>query len=122
MLTKLLVTLLIIAGAIFYIRKPKVEQRSSSSVIEQGQGILFKYIAMAIAVVALLGSGAYWYWSWQSGNEIVHITIVSPNEENSQVYQVHKRDIGVSEITTVDGIKIRLSNQERVVIAPTVSR
>ncbi len=118
MFTKLLITLLVIAGAIFYIRKPKVEQRVTSSVMEQGQSILFKYVATAIAVLALLGSGAYWYWSWQAGNEIVSVTIVSPNKETSQIYQVHKRDLGISEITTVDGIKIRLSNQERVVIAP----
>ncbi|MCG9696352.1 hypothetical protein [Shewanella sp. Isolate11] len=121
MLTKLLITLLIIAGALFYIRKPKVESRRETAT-QQGQRLLFKYIAMAIVALALLGSGGYWYWSWQSGNEIVNVTIVSPNDGNSNIYRVHKRDIGINEITTVDGIKVRLSNQERVVIAPALSQ
>ncbi|QYK02819.1 hypothetical protein [Shewanella psychrotolerans] len=117
MLTKILVTLLVIAGALFYIRKPaSVTQMESAS--QLGQRILFRYIALAVVVLAVVGSGAYWYWSWQEGNEVVSVTIVSPAQEKTTIYQVHKRDIGVNELTTIEGVKVRLSNQERIIIAP----
>ncbi|MCE9678725.1 hypothetical protein LZP69_05885 [Shewanella sp. AS1] len=121
MLTKLLITLLVIVGALFYIRKPKVKQRSES-VSQQGQRLLFKYITMGLVTVTLLGSVGYWYWSWQDGQQIVNVTIVSPNDATSQVYRVHKRDIGLTEITTIEGVKVRLSSQERIVIAPASSK
>jgi len=34
---------------------------------------------------------------------------------------LRKKDIGVNEIKTLDGITIRLSNQERIVIADTIN-
>jgi len=115
-LTKILVTLLVIAGALFYIRKParaaKAERTS-----DVGKQILFRYVIYGLIAFSLLGSSGYWYWNWQDGNQIVDVTIVSPSIASSEVYQVRKRDIGNNMLTTVDGISIRLSTQERVIIA-----
>lgn len=117
MLTKLLVTLLIIAGALFYVRKPaRYEQTETAT--QFGQRLLFRYVAMGFVVFALLGSALYWYWTWQDGEQVVSVSIVSPLEDKVNIYQVHKRDIKDNELTTVDGIKIRLSTQERIIIAP----
>ncbi|WP_299797006.1 hypothetical protein [uncultured Shewanella sp.] len=116
MLTKILVTLLVIAGALFYIRKPARAVRAEKTA-DVGKQILFKYVVYGLIAFSLLASSGYWYWNWQDGNQIVDVTIVSPNIATSEVYQVRKKDIGNNMLTTVDGISIRLSNQERVVIA-----
>ncbi|WP_394205627.1 hypothetical protein [Shewanella waksmanii] len=116
MLTKILVTLLVIAGAFFYIRRPK-ENNQTQSTANIGQRMMMRYVLFAIIALSLIASGGYWYWNWQDGNQIVHVTIVSPLDANETVYQVHKKDIGHNQITTVDGLNIRLSNQERIVIS-----
>ncbi|QDF74983.1 MULTISPECIES: hypothetical protein [Shewanella] len=118
MLTKILVTLLVIAAAIAYLRRSKVEARQPTA-SQLGQRILFKYIAIGFAALALLGSGGYWYWSWREGNQVVYVTIVSPLQEVEEVYQVRKRDLQGESFTTIDGLKVRLSTQERIVIANT---
>jgi len=115
-LTKILVTLLVIAGALFYIRKPSAT-REKETAAQLGQRMIMRYVLFGLVSVSLLASAGYWYWSWQDGAKIVEVTIVSPIAESSAVYQVYKRDIKADEITTVDGINIRLSNQERVIIA-----
>jgi hypothetical protein len=120
-LTKLLITLLVIAGALFYIRKP-IAVRRIESASQLGQRIIFRYVALAIVVLAVIGSGMYGYWSWQEGEQIVSVTVVSPAQDKTIIYQVHKRDIGINEITTVEGVKVRLSTQERIIIAPKVSQ
>jgi len=115
-LTKILVTLLVIAGALFYIRKPARAAKAEKTA-DVGKQILFRYVIYGLIAFSLLGSSGYWYWNWQDGNQIVDVTIVSPNIASSEVYQVRKRDITNNMLTTVDGISIRLSNQERVIIA-----
>ncbi len=45
------------------------------------------------------------------------MTLVSPKEERREVYQVRKKDISTNELVTVDGLRIRLSSEERLMIA-----
>lgn len=116
MFIKIIVTLLVIVGALFYLRKP-VKEPKQQSTRDVGKQIMLRYIIFGLIAVSMLGSAGYWYWNWQDGNQIVEVTIVSPIVENSAVYQVRKKDILNQQITTVDGINIRLSNQERVIIA-----
>ncbi len=116
MFIKIIVTLLVIVGALFYLRKP-VNESKQPSTRDVGKQIMLRYIFSGLIAVSMLGSAGYWYWNWQDGNQIVEVTIVSPMLENSAVYQVRKKNILNNQITTVDGINIRLSNQERVIIA-----
>ncbi|WP_229381163.1 MULTISPECIES: hypothetical protein [Shewanella] len=116
MFTKILITLLVIVGAFFYLRKParlSVQTRT----VDVGKRIMLRYIFMGLIAVSMFGSTGYWYWSWQDGNQVVRVTIVSPLIDSTSVYQVRKKDILNNQITTIDGINIRLSNQERVIIA-----
>ncbi|MFT5788955.1 MAG: hypothetical protein ACI8SJ_001063 [Shewanella sp.] len=118
-LTKILVTLLVIAGAIFYIRQSKVSHTKERTQ-DMGKGIIIRFSLYIILSISLLASGGYWYWDWQDGNKVVSVTIVSPVSNDSVVYQVRKKHIANNEIITIDGIKVRLSNQERITIANTV--
>ncbi|GIU18355.1 hypothetical protein TUM4261_39060 [Shewanella sp. c952] len=119
MLTKILVTILVIAGAMFYIRQSKVSPAKERTQ-DMGRGIIIRFALYAIVSLSLLASAGYWYWDWQDGNKVVSVTIVSPMSDDSVVYQVRKKNITNNEITTVDGIRVRLSNQERIIVANTV--
>jgi hypothetical protein len=115
-LTKIIITLLIIFGAWFYLRKPKANT-STQGASRLGQEMMFKYVFYGFILISMLASGGYWYWNWQDGNQVVTVTIVSPLENSSMTYKVKKKDILSHEIKTLDGLNIRLSNQERVIIA-----
>jgi len=52
-------------------------------------------------------------------NTVVDVTISSPIEAMTASYKVRKKDIEAEKITTIDGIQIRLSNQERLAIKAT---
>lgn len=116
MLTKIIITLLIILGALFYLRKPTGSTKTQSA-SRLGNEMMFKYVIYGFILVSMLASAGYWYWHWQDGNQIVNVTIMSPLDKNSMTYEVRKKDISINEIITLDGLNIRLSSQERVIIA-----
>ncbi|MEZ9593820.1 hypothetical protein AB4298_04215 [Shewanella sp. 10N.261.52.F9] len=120
MLTKILITLLIIAGAMVYIRKPR-EKGVRASTKELGKNIKLRIGAYILVSLSLTATAGYWYWDWSDGNKVVSVTIVSPISDESVVYQVKKKDITSNELTTVNGIRIRLSNQERIIVAKSVT-
>ncbi|BAJ01703.1 hypothetical protein [Shewanella violacea] len=116
MLTKILITALVIVGAFFYLRKP-ARLPAQTEIEAEGKSIMLRYIFMGLIAVSMLGSTGYWYWNWQDGNQVVTVTIVSPIKDSTSVYHVRKKDIFNNKLTTVEGIHIRLSDQDRVIIA-----
>ncbi|MDF0535488.1 hypothetical protein KDN34_07805 [Shewanella yunxiaonensis] len=116
MLTKLLLTVLVVVFAWRMLAakrhinvNDKVNPKNSDSKIRK---YLFSFV---LGALALLGSG-FMAWQWFDGYTIVTVTLVSPTEARRDVYQVRKKDISANELVTVDGLKIRLSREERLVI------
>ncbi|ARD21289.1 MULTISPECIES: hypothetical protein [Shewanella] len=124
MLTKILVTLLVIAGAFAYIRSGRGTKVSNNDKLLAGENSPFfsRVVIYAMIAVSMLASAGYWGWTWYDDNTIVEVTISSPVEAMSASYQVRKKDIEAQRITTVDGIQIRLSNQERLTVKATESQ
>ncbi len=117
MLTQILVTLLVIVGAFMYLRSgrgSKVSRREALAV--ESSPFFSRAVMYAMIAVSMLASAGFWGWTWYDDNTIVEVTISSPVEAMSASYQVRKKDIEAQRITTVDGIQIRLSNQERVTV------
>lgn len=123
MLTKILITLLVIIGASFYLRKGRNVTKTEQAIRSQGrfggsQNPFFNRILVyGLIAVSMLATASYWGWNWYDENQVVTVQISSPMEAMSAVYQVRKKDIQARKITTIDGIEIRLSNQERVTIS-----
>ena len=117
MLTKILVTLLVAAIGWKVISS---RQRMSQAAPRQPAptpNIYTSKAAMAAAVLVIVAV-AIIGWQWWLGFEKVHVTIVSPQNGKVDTYVVRKRDIGENKIVTIDGITIRLSQEERIEIAP----
>lgn len=57
-------------------------------------------------------------WHWLDQQQIMKVTITSPMDDQSEIYQVKKKDIQENQIITIAGVKVRFSNQERITIAP----
>ncbi|WOT03906.1 hypothetical protein [Shewanella youngdeokensis] len=118
MLTKIIVTLLVIVGAIFYLRQSKVSQTKATTQ-DMGKGMIVRFSLYTALSLSLIASAGYWFWDWQDGNEVVSVTIVSPMKDEVVIYHVRKKDIAKDEIVTTDGIRVRLSSQERIIVAST---
>ncbi|WP_348272997.1 hypothetical protein [Shewanella aestuarii] len=122
-LTKILITLLVIIGASFYLRKGRKVSKTEQAIADQGrfggsQNPFFnRVLVYGLIAVSMLATAAYWGWNWYDENQVVTVQISSPIAAMSATYQVRKKDIHASKITTLDGIEIRLSNQERVTIS-----
>jgi|TARA_R110001592_G_scaffold165315_1_gene399566 TRAP-type C4-dicarboxylate transport system permease small subunit len=122
-LTKILVTILVILGAIVYLRRGRGHKvnRIADMADAQKSPLLSRVIIYTMIAVSMLASAGYWGWSWYDDNTVVEVTITSPIEAMTNSYKVRKKDIEAQRITTVDGIQIRLSNQERLTIKTTNS-
>ncbi len=122
MLTKILITVLVIVAAMLYIRRPKEQSQSTRlNTKELASNIKLRVVGYILIALSLIATAAYWYWDWNDSRQVVSVTIVSPVSDESVVYQVRKKDITSNEITTINGIRIRLSNQERIIVANPVN-
>jgi hypothetical protein len=120
---KIIITLLIIIGASFYLRRGKPSiSRTAQAVTEHSPHPIFnKMVMYGLITVCMLSTAAFWGWGWYDDNQIVTVQISSPIEAMSTQYQVRKKDIHARKITTIEGIEVRLSNQERVTISTSTS-
>ncbi|MCT8985400.1 hypothetical protein [Shewanella phaeophyticola] len=117
MLTKILITVLVILGAVVYLRRGRNRNVKYTRTIEIEKPPLLSKIAIySMIAVSMLATAGYWGWGWYDDNTIVEVTISSPIEAMTASYKVRKKDIEDQRITTIDGIQIRLSNQERLTV------
>ncbi|MGE6434535.1 hypothetical protein [Shewanella baltica] len=122
MLTKILLTVLVIAGAWFLLMKRQrqiVPQATNISTKRLNEPLLRRYLLTGVFVVLGLSVLSYSVWYWRDQHTIVTVRIVSPNADNNGEYRVRKGDISDSKMVTLDGIHIRFSTQERLTIIET---
>nr|WP_280925445.1 hypothetical protein [Shewanella holmiensis] len=110
---------MVIIVALFYLRRGRKPPSKTQQVIasEARHPLFNKVVIYGVIAFSMLATAALWGWNWYDDNRIVTVQISSPIEAMSTQYQVRKKDIQLRKITTVDGVEIRLSNQERVTIS-----
>ncbi|MBV7317223.1 hypothetical protein [Shewanella sp. NIFS-20-20] len=123
MLLKLFVTAVVIGLVWLMVSRRRQESLASPSPeLLTGQKLLRKYmltIALGLVLVSGMAVGA---WHWFSQQQVVLVTIQSPTEGAVREYQVRKADIDGNRITTVDGLQIRFSTEDRVTISSVEHR
>ncbi|MCU8003950.1 MULTISPECIES: hypothetical protein [unclassified Shewanella] len=122
MLIKILLTVLVIAGAWFLLvkRKRQIEpQAVNLSSKRFSEPLWRRYLLTSVFVVIGFSLLSYSVWYWRDQHRIVTVRIVSPNADNNGEYRVRKGDISDSKMVTIDGIHIRFSTQERLAIIET---
>lgn len=122
MLIKILLTVLVIAGAWFLLvkRKRQIEPLAVNLSSKRFSEPLWRrYLLTSVFVVIGFSLLSYSVWYWRDQHRIVTVRIVSPNADNNGEYRVRKGDISDSKMVTIDGIHIRFSTQERLAIIET---
>lgn len=118
MLTKIFITLFIVIGAVVYLRRGRGKKVPLASDNREQPPLRSKVVIYTTIALSMLVTAGYWCWSWYDDNTVVQVTISSPIEAMTASYQVRKKDIKEQRITTIDGIQIRLSSQERLTVKP----
>ena len=121
MFMKLLLTLLVIAGAVIALRlrgKSSPQQAAISHDTENdrttAKSNLPKIAAYGMLGVMLLGSALFIYVQWQDTWQVVTIRIINAGSGKESTYQAYKGDVKGRSFTTTDGRTVNLAEVERM--------
>lgn len=117
MITKILLTALIILAALTFIRY-KNSQRRVQERVRQAELAADRRRAMSVAialvVLTLLISGAIYYGHWQEEHRIFTVQVINSHTGAQQSYHVYQSAIDGRRFRTIEGRLINLADSERM--------
>ena len=119
MFMKLLVTGLVIAGAVLVLRlRRRSEIRTLTPAVPATPAWpgswLPRVAAYVVLGVLLAGFGWYLYHQWQDAYRVVSIQVIDSRSGRTVVYQAYKGDISGRSFETTDGRVVTLAEVERM--------
>lgn len=119
MFLKLLLTALVIAGALLTLRmrrekalRPATAPRATSP--EKGTSRLVTFTAAGVVALMLLGAGFYLFHQWRDTYQIVTIHVIDTRSGNETTYRAYKGDVDGRSFQTTDGRRVTLAEVERL--------
>lgn len=119
MIWKLLLTSLVIIGAIYALR---LRQRRTAVVAARepvGPVItpMVRWAAIGVIGLMLIGAGAYLYHQWSDSYQVVEVQVVDSRSGKSVSYRAYKGDIAERHFTTTEGRQVNLAEVERMEVS-----
>ncbi len=124
MITKLLLTLAVIAVAWLVVRN---RQRRMSAMTAEPRlsapprtppSNVWRWGGYALGVVMILGSGLFLYMEWQDRYRVVTVSVVNTQTGERTDYQAHRMDVEARSFITLDGVEINVAATERIELKP----
>jgi hypothetical protein len=121
MIWKLLLTCLVIAGAVVVLRRrgqrmQQVAMEKSVQPAPVAGSSAIKFAAIGVVVIGLLGAGLYLYYQWQDNYQIVTVRVIDTRSGSEATYQAYKGDIDGRTFYTTEGRQVTLAEVERLEI------
>lgn len=124
MLTKILVTALIILACYGYLRYQRnkrlsVPGKNDSLDTDTGKSSLstqVQWVAGGLIVLTACGAISFFIYNWMDDRRLLTVTITSPHSGEVVTYQVYKGDLKERSFETIQGQTIRIGNSERIEI------
>lgn len=116
MITKILLTLLVIVAALAYARRKRapVTRHSSGGMVGTKSSRTPLYAALAFASLTLAISGLIFYQHWRERHTIFNVQVINSHTGEQQTYQAYREDIAKRSFRTVDGRQVNLADVERM--------
>ena len=120
MFMKLLLTALVIAGAVIALRlRNSKPQRTAiahddNGRITAGSATLPKLAAYGALGIMLLGCALFIYFQWQDTWRVVTVRVINAGSGKESTYQAYKRDVEGRSFITTDGRTVKLAEVERM--------
>lgn len=116
MITKILLTLVVLIAAYLYLKRRGVKQSEVRQQEPASQDDLpFRMIAIVFLLLSFVVTCGFFAYNWLDGRQMLEVTLTAP-DQTEQVYKVYKADLEERSFQTVDGQIIRISAQERMQI------
>ncbi|MEE9358790.1 antitermination protein NusG [Candidatus Vondammii sp. HM_W22] len=119
MFLKLLLTALVIAGALLALRRrrekilrPAPAPRTVSP--EKRNSRLITFTAVSVVILMLLGAGFYLFHQWRDTYQIITIHVIDARSGNETTYRAYKGDVDGRSFQTTDGRRVTLAEVERL--------
>lgn len=117
MLTKLLLTLAIIAAAYLFLRYrrrqasagPRVEPAADESVRRT-----FSQLAAALLVVITIMIGAFFLHRWYDDRTLMEVRVIDTRSGEVSRYQAYKGDLEGRSFLTIEGRAVSIADSERM--------
>ena len=122
MITKILITLAVIAACYFYLkfkRKRAADSQPAARVIPDTDidpRPPFRLLAVILVVLALVGGASVAAYHWYDGRTLLSVQLTPAGEGESRDYQVYKRDLELRRFTTVEGQIVRVADSDRLIV------
>lgn len=126
MFLKLLLTALVIAGAILTLRMraqrsiqqsaPQMRVLNAPSEQASGRRRLARFLAAGVVLLMLAGAALYLYHQWRDTYQVVTVRVIDTRSGQSTTYQAYKGDILGRTFVTTDERTITLAEVERMEI------
>lgn len=122
MLTKILLTALVILGCYLFLRHKRARPAlprpgTEPSAIARSPDRSIRSLALGLCLLALAASAAYLGYRWWDDSRLLNIRVINPSTGESVEYQAHKGDIRGRSFTTRFGQKILVAESERLEIS-----
>jgi len=118
MLTKILLTLSVIAGCLWYLSAKRGQNRQPSLVVgskkdQQRRVILLRgaYLVMFVMVIA---ASAMIYIELSDNYKTVTVHVINTQTGAKSSYQARRADVAAHSFTTVNGLKVYVAGIERI--------
>ena len=123
MIWKILLTLLVIAGAVVAIRRRNRmnmlgDSRPSAvpaiESISTGKRSALQFAAIGLVALMLIGTRFYLYHQWQDAYQIVSVHVIDTRSGKTVTYEAYKGDVKERSFVTVSGRQVHLAEVERM--------
>lgn len=120
MFMKIVLTVLVIVGAVVALRLRKRPLQRSVSVHENDsrlpakQPALPKIAGYGALGIMLLGCAVFVYFQWQDTWQVVTVRVINAGSGKESTYQAYKGDVEGRSFTTTDGRTVNLAEVERM--------
>tara|TARA_R110001583_G_scaffold1313_6_gene10797 strand:+ start:1283 stop:1669 length:387 start_codon:yes stop_codon:yes gene_type:complete len=122
MLTKILVTALVVFGCYLFIRFKRRQQTSSMRVIEVAAerpsllGSPVRMLALGLCVLSLLASAVFLGYRWSDNRTLLQVRVISATSGEVVEYQAYKGDVEGRSFVTLYGQRVSIAASERMEI------
>jgi hypothetical protein len=128
MLTKILVTALVILGCYFYLRFKRsrnLSQPAPRATVAESRAPSrspVRLLALGLCLLSVLSSAAYLGSSWLDGRTLLQVRVINANSGEVVEYQAYKSDVEGRGFITIYGQRVSIASTERMEISEVRAR